>query len=184
MGNRGLLFMKNKVTATQLYRDMRQQTDPLTAGLEKIHIGRLVCRKGCCLCCTNLKVFPVEFFSIVEEMKKDGWNKPAFDAARTCGYLNEQGACEIYPYRPMICRTQGLPLAFYDDDSQGYSVTFCPQNFTVDADKLDFNADNTLNLDRLNDKLFEIHLQFLAEHPEMSLTEQSRIELSRLRDYL
>jgi uncharacterized protein len=170
--------------AIELYRKLRQQTDGLTAGLEKIHTGRLVCRKGCCQCCTNLTVFPVEFFSIVEEMKLAGWNKPAFDAARTCGYLNGQMECEIYPFRPMICRTQGLPLAFYDDDAQGYSVTFCPKNFAVDSDKLEFNADNVLNLDRLNDKLFEIHLQFMAEHPKMNLTEKTRIELGQLGEYL
>jgi Fe-S-cluster containining protein len=170
--------------AMQLYYKLREQADQLTAGLEKIHSGRMVCRKGCCQCCTNLTVFPVEFFSIVEEMKLAGWSKPAFDAARACGYLNDRGECEIYPYRPMICRTQGLPLAFYDDDSQGYSVTFCPLNFTADADKLEFNADNILNLDQLNDKLFEIHVQFLAEHPEMKLAEQTRIELSRLGEML
>jgi Fe-S-cluster containining protein len=169
--------------AMQLYYKLRQQTDRLTAGLEKVHSGRMVCRKGCCHCCTNLTVFPVEFFSIVEEMKLAGWSKPTFDAARTCGYLNKQGECEIYPYRPMICRTQGLPLAFYDDDAQGYSVTFCPQNFTADADKLEFNAENTLNLDHMNDKLFEIHLQFLAEHPEMNLDSKSRIELKQLGEY-
>jgi hypothetical protein len=83
----------------------------------------------------------------------------------------------------MICRTQGLPLAFYDDETQGYSVTFCPQNFTKDADTLEFNAENTLKLDMMNDKLFEIHLQFLAEHPEMNMDSKSRIELKHLGEY-
>jgi hypothetical protein len=170
--------------AIQLYHKLRQQTDQLTAGLEKVHTGRMACRKGCCQCCTNLTVFPVEFFSILDEMKQAGWTKLAFDAARACGYLDEGGACEIYPYRPLICRTQGLPLAFYDDEAEGYSVTFCPLNFTQDSDTLEFNADTTLNLDRMNDKLFEIHLQFLAEHPEMNLDSKSRIELKQLRDYL
>jgi Fe-S-cluster containining protein len=170
--------------AIQLYYKLRQETDQLTAGLERVHAGCLTCRKGCCQCCTNLTVFPVEFFSILEEMKKAGWTKLTFDAARVCGYLNEQGECEIYPYRPLICRTQGMPLAFYDDDAQGYSVTFCPENFTKDTEKRDFNADNTLNLDQLNDKLFEIHLQFLVEQPQMNLDSKSRIELKQLREYL
>lgn len=170
--------------AIDLYRNLRHETDQLTADLEKIHTGRLVCRKGCCQCCTNLTVFPVEFFSIVQEMKEGGWDKLTFDASRTCGYLNEQGECEIYPYRPIICRTQGLPLAFYDDDAQGYSVTFCPLNFTENTENIDFNAKNTLDLDKTNDKLFEIHLQFILEHPQMNLTEQSRIELKLLREFL
>jgi Fe-S-cluster containining protein len=168
----------------QLYYKLRQETDKLSAGLEKIHSGKLVCGKGCCQCCTNLTVFPVEFFSILDEMKKAGWTKLTFDAARACGYLNEQGACEIYPYRPLICRTQGLPLAFYDDEAQGYSVTFCPLNFKDASESTEFNADNVLNLDQMNDKLFEIHLQFLVEHPELKMDSKSRIELKQLREYL
>ena len=176
--------MKGAMKAIDLYRQLRYQTDQLTADLEKIHTGRMVCQKGCCQCCTNLTVFPVEFFSIVQEMKQAGWSKLTFDAARNCGYLNEQGECEIYPFRPIICLTQGLPLAFYDDDAHGFSVTFCPLNFTDDTNIPAFNAQNTLNLDKLNDKLFEIHLQFLSEHPQMNLNEKTRIELRQLRDYL
>jgi Fe-S-cluster containining protein len=163
------------------YRTLRQQADGTATNLKRIHAGQMVCKKGCCQCCVNLTVFPVEFFSMVDEMKQAGVTKPVFDAAKECGYLNKQGECVIYPYRPIICLTQGLPLAFYDEDTQGYSVTFCQKNFTdTGSERLDFNAENTLNLDELNDKLFEIHLQFLREHPEQCFTEQTRIELNLL----
>ncbi|MBM4102826.1 MAG: hypothetical protein FJ263_02085 [Planctomycetes bacterium] len=177
--------MDNTITTIQQYRELRRQTDKLAAELEKLHADRMVCRKGCCQCCTNLTVFPVEFFSIVEEMKQAGITKPAFDAAKACGYLDDKGECIIYPYRPIICRTQGLPLAFYDEPQQGYSVTFCPKNF-ADADpaKLDFGPNNTLNLDELNDELFKIHLQFLQERPQLHFTASTRIELSQLGEYL
>jgi hypothetical protein len=167
------------------YFNLRDSADQLAEKLGIIHSGKLVCSKGCCNCCTNLSVFPVEFFAIVEEMKKAGWTKLHFDAAAVCGYLDEQGACEIYPYRPIICRTQGLPLAFYDDDTQGYSVTYCPKNFAgQDPEQLTFGPDNTLNLDELNDELFEIHLHYLAEHPHMGFAPDSRIELRRLGEFL
>ena len=175
----------DNTTAIQEYRNLRRQTDEQATVLEKHHAGRMVCRKSCCQCCTNLTVFPVEFFSIVEEMKQAGITKPAFDAAKACGYLDDKGNCIIYPYRPIICRTQGLPLAFYDELQEGYSVTFCPKNFAdSDPDELDFGPNNTLNLDELNDELFEIHLQFLQQHPELHFTASTRIELSRLGEYL
>lgn len=177
--------MKSKESTIERYIKLRELIDQMAADLETINAGGMVCRKGCCDCCVNLTVFPVEFFAIVEGMKKAGVSKPAFDAARACGYLDEQGACVIYPFRPMICRTQGLPLAFYDDQQEGYSVSFCPKNFAEDdPEDLDFGPDNTLNLDDLNDALFEIHLAYLAEHPESGYTEQTRIELSRLGEFL
>jgi Fe-S-cluster containining protein len=177
--------MANTATAIQQYQNLRRQTDGLAAELEKHHAGRMVCRKGCCQCCTNLTVFPVEFFSIVEEMKQAGITKLAFDAAKACGYLDDKGECFIYPYRPIICRTQGLPLAFYDESQEGYSVTFCPKNFAdADPDEPDFGPNNTLNLDKLNDELFEIHLQFLQERQGLHFTESTRIELVRLVEYL
>jgi len=171
--------------AIQDYLQLRDSADQIAAELGVIHAGLLVCRKGCCQCCTNLSVFPVEFFAMVEAMKKAGWTKLHFNAAATCGYLSEKRECEIYPFRPIICRTQGLPLAFYDDDAQGYSVTFCPKNFAgVEPEQINFGPDSTLNLDDLNDDLFDIHLQYLAEHPELGYTEKSRIELRRLGEFL
>jgi hypothetical protein len=171
--------------AIQHYRKLRDSADKMTEKLGIIHDGKLVCGKGCCKCCTNLSVFPVEFFAMVEEMKKAGWTKLQFDAAAICGYLNEKKECEIYPFRPIICRTQGLPLAFYDDDAQSYSVTFCPKNFTgLEPEQHDFGPDNTLNLDELNDDLFDIHLQYITEHPEMGFTPETRIELRRLGEFL
>lgn len=171
--------------ALQQYQKLRDLADQMAADLGVVHGDRLVCRKGCCNCCTNLSVFPVEFFAIVEEMKKAGWTKLHFNAAAICGYLDEHGICEIYPFRPIICRTQGLPLAFYDDDTQGYSVSYCPKNFAgQDPEQIHFGPDNTLNLDDLNDELFDIHLQYLAEHPEMGFTPETRIELRRLGEFL
>jgi Fe-S-cluster containining protein len=177
--------MSNAISAIQQYRDLRRQTDRSSVELEQSHAGKIVCRRGCCQCCTNLTVFPVEFFSIVEEMKQAGITKLAFDVAEACGYLDDKGECVIYLYRPIICRTQGLPLAFYDEQQEGYSVTFCPKNFAdTDPEELDFNANTTLNLDDLNDELFTIHLQFLQEHPELHFTASTRMELFRLGEYL
>jgi hypothetical protein len=171
--------------AIQHYLQLRDSADKIAEELGVVHVERLACRKGCCQCCTNLSVFPVEFFAMVEEMKKAGWTKLHFDAAAICGYLDEKGECEIYPFRPIICRTQGLPLAFYDDDAQGYSVTFCPKNFVGDEpEQIGFGPDSTLNLDDLNDDLFDIHLHYLAEHPELGFTPQTRIELRRLGEFL
>ena len=32
-----------------------------------------------------------------------------------CAFLDETGACRIYKDRPYVCRTQGLPLRWFDE---------------------------------------------------------------------
>jgi hypothetical protein len=40
-----------------------------------------------------------------------------------CAFLDEQGACRIYAQRPYVCRTQGLPLRWIDEEAlAGVSV--------------------------------------------------------------
>ena len=101
--------------------------------------------------------------------------------------------CGIYPVRPLVCRTHGLPVAFRDggggDDEDddgpppGVSVSFCPKNFTAagPAD-LDFGAENTLDLDALNAALTEANLRYLREQPGGPCVRRpTRVPLKQLR---
>jgi Fe-S-cluster containining protein len=33
-----------------------------------------------------------------------------------CAFLDDHGGCRIYAQRPYVCRTQGLPLRWYEED--------------------------------------------------------------------
>ena len=47
--------------------------------------------------------------------------------------LDELGACRIYPDRPYICRTQGLPLRWLEETASGELAEHrdvCPLNLT------------------------------------------------------
>ncbi|MFH1568638.1 MAG: YkgJ family cysteine cluster protein, partial [Gemmatimonadota bacterium] len=47
-----------------------------------------------------------------------------------CAFLDAEGACRIYPQRPYVCRTQGLPLRWLDE-VDGATVELrdiCPLN--------------------------------------------------------
>lgn len=167
------------------YRQLRSQVDQQAAVLESCHSDHMACQKGCCGCCLNLSVWPVEFYSILEEMKSAGWKKPVLNEDKDCVFLDGQGSCQIYPFRPMICRTHGLPLVYWHDetDPPGWGVMFCEQNFT-EADEIAFGPDNTLNMDTINEKLARLNVAFVEAHPELDLTPQSRIELKQLVDDL
>lgn len=162
------------------YRQLRDQVDQKAAELESCHRDQIACQKGCCGCCQNLTVWPVEFYSILDEMKAQDWPMPEFNEQAVCGFLKE-GLCTIYPFRPMICRTHGLPLVYWHDeiDPPGWGVMFCEKNFT-DADDIAFGPDNTLNMDEINEKLARANVAFVEQHPELNLTPETRIELRQL----
>lgn len=75
----------------------------------------LVCRLGCDHCCQDdLAIFPVEAEVIhrhCQPLLTSGQPHPS----GKCAFLDEGGACRIYPWRPYVCRTQGLPLRWLDD---------------------------------------------------------------------
>jgi Fe-S-cluster containining protein len=133
----------------------------------------------------DLTVWPVEFYSIVEEMKVARWPKPQFNDDRACGFLDADSGCQIYPFRPIICRTHGLPLVYWHEDSDppGYGVIFCDKNFEA-GQEIEFTPDNTLDMDKINEKLARVNLVFLDERKDLSLEAESRIELRKLLDYL
>ncbi len=106
----------------------------------------LVCKRGCASCCVDgLSVLPVEA-ALIEE---SGLMPPPVSAAGACAFLDEDGACSIYPVRPVLCRTHGLALrtsAGGDDVNEGApraglrvlgEVSACGLNYTARAPRAD-----------------------------------------------
>jgi hypothetical protein len=99
--------------------------DKHTAALNQYHKDRLKCKKGCSACCVSgITVFSIEADYIKSKVEK---NKIIYnDNASQCSYLDGQGACQIYEHRPYVCRTQGLPLRWVDNDIEYRDI--CPLN--------------------------------------------------------
>jgi Fe-S-cluster containining protein len=81
------------------------------------HADRIQCARGCSGCCLDdLTVFEVEAAVIRDrhaELLADGNPHPK----GACAFLDAEGACRIYEERPYVCRTQGLPLRWIDEDA-------------------------------------------------------------------
>lgn len=95
------------------------------------HGGRLRCRAGCHACCTDgITVFELEADRIVarhEQLLEDGDPHPE----GACAFLDGEGRCRIYDERPYVCRTQGLPLRWIEEDDDGGAYEardVCPLN--------------------------------------------------------
>lgn len=152
------------------YFELRKKTDANVEKLVALHGSNIVCKPKCASCCVNLTVFQIEFESIKHEMGKDGFDigSVVFDDQATCGFLKDD-LCQIYKYRPIICRTHGIPISFQNDDDPAepyIAVSFCDLNFPdIDIDDDDddnyegvcFDDNNTLNIDELNEELFKIN---------------------------
>ena len=71
--------------------------------------------------------------------------------------------CSIYDSRPIICRTQGLPLLYEAEDGNS-EVDFCPLNFTDENATDELEENFLVPLDALNVKLSIANLEFCQAH--------------------
>jgi len=111
----------------QLHRDV----DEAAGDLARRHAARLECGRGCDTCCVDgISVFEVEATRIRRQHEALlATARP--HAAGACAFLDHEGACRIYEDRPYVCRTQGLPLRWFDEAEDGATVELrdiCPLN--------------------------------------------------------
>jgi Fe-S-cluster containining protein len=110
---------------------LHEVVDELAVPIAKAHGARLHCRSGCTACCTDgLSVFAVEAAVIARhhgELLAEGEPHPE----GACAFLDDHGACRVYAQRPYVCRTQGLPLRWLEQDEEGAkgeARDICPLN--------------------------------------------------------
>lgn len=93
-------------------------SDPLWRKFE----SEIACRPGCAQCCTaGLTLLPIEAAFVLEALRSGAAVAPEGPevqegATAHCVCLTAQGMCGIYAFRPLLCRTHGLPLRLPDGD--------------------------------------------------------------------
>lgn len=111
-------------------RELHRVVDAGWAHLAARHGERLRCRRGCADCCVDgITVFSVEAERIRREFPRviDGAPAPP----GRCAFLAPDGSCRVYAARPYVCRTQGLPLRWIEEDMDLQLVEMrdiCPLN--------------------------------------------------------
>ncbi|CAM2069666.1 YkgJ family cysteine cluster protein [Sulfidibacter corallicola] len=129
---RGDVRSKNGPSPDDLARltDLNAEVTAAAAAVATVHRDRLQCRRGCSGCCVDgLTVFRIEA-DLIRERFADllGAGEPGREGA--CAFLDAQGGCRIYEVRPYVCRTQGLPLRWLEEDEEGWLEyrDICPLN--------------------------------------------------------
>jgi Fe-S-cluster containining protein len=169
--------MDNNQYYFDAYYEFIKFVDEKISAVEKKHSKNIVCRKGCSCCCVDTSVLPIEFFSIVYALRERKFFPEL--TSESCAMLKDT-LCQIYEFRPLICRSHGLPLAYgEDDDPLSKSVTFCELNFTKNIPQ--FNSKNILDMDELNIELVRLNEKFTRSYGK-DLPE--RIDLKDIVNYL
>jgi Fe-S-cluster containining protein len=100
---------------------------------------------------------PAPIRARVEEQAREVIKREARDEPVACPLLIDD-CCSIYESRPLICRTQGLPLLIEAEDGER-EVDFCPLNFTGAGAIDDLDEDHLVPLDALNLRLALLNLE-------------------------
>ena len=108
-----------------------EQLAALTGKLERVHAARGPCAARTAASAASMTSpssrsrprRPPDHADLLEHSQPHGPGAPQF--------LAEDGSCRIYAHRPYVCRTQGLPLRWIDEDPDGQVVEMhdiCPLN--------------------------------------------------------
>ena len=166
------------MTLIQDYHQLLAALDTEIARIGKMHAPTLSCGPGCSSCCLAFSVLPLEAACLREAIaalpltSQDRLGRNLADGDR-CPLLIDD-LCSVYTTRPVICRTQGLPLAYVDEERQAIEVSACKLNFT---DDYAFAPESLLFMDGFNARLSELNRAWCRTQ---GLTPDRRIPLQEI----
>lgn len=131
---------------TDEYVSLVSDLDRLIVALSQRLQGLITCAPGCSSCCRRFSVLPLEAALLKGTAIAASTRIQGEDS---CPFLSE-GLCSIYIQRPLICRTQGLPIGYIDETHERIEVSACPLNFAEDHH---FDYEDLLLLDPINHRL-------------------------------
>ncbi len=115
----------------QLHREVSERSAGYATAMAERWGHPSGCGLGCSRCCQDdLTVFTIEAERIRHHhtaLLAQGEPHPT----GACAFLDGEGGCRIYPQRPYVCRTQGLPLRWLEPDGEGGGFEYrdiCPLN--------------------------------------------------------
>lgn len=121
------------------YLELLARLDAFSERVMRRYPDMLQCKLGCDDCCQrDLSLFPIEADGLVEQARSLPSERidqllvraraALADDEAGCPFLDATargGACTVYPVRPVVCRSQGLPMLLPEQNS----LSLCPHNF-------------------------------------------------------
>lgn len=143
-------------------KNIRKAYDQLVAEIDAMadQLGRarfstiLQCGPGCSECCIRFSILPLEAaivaweLQLVDQLQEHDEEK--------CRLLASE-LCLVYNVRPIICRTQGLPLGYVDEEAGTIEVSACHRNFPAD---FPFAHEDLLYMQDFNERLAALNFEY------------------------
>lgn len=142
------------------YRRLIEDAGNQIAELSSRLHDHLHCAPGCSACCRKFRITAIEAALICERKKRTSAPPQTAQADDQCGLLDDD-RCAIYSDRPLICRTQGLPIGYIDELNEQIDVSVCPLNF---HDQYQFTYEDLLLIDPLNSRLSELNSRYCEDN--------------------
>lgn len=159
------------------YFKLQDNLNSRIAELEKIHEKHITCKNKCSACCMNFGILPIEFYAIKNALGNQIFTQNS-NNLEECALL-QNNSCSIYKFRPFICRTQGLPNVYFNDETEVWDLSVCELNFT-NVNESYFTEENCLFMDEYNEALRKLNEKFIAENQELHLSTNILINVNEL----
>jgi Fe-S-cluster containining protein len=175
--------MRDKIEEIEhRFEQLLREIEKSSTQLHKQHIDQTVCKKGCDKCCMNFNLLPVEFYSILSSIKGKPIKIELTGNTDSCPFLSDH-TCQIYQFRPSICRSHGLPILNMDEEGENWELSYCPLNFTQ-SDEDYFTHENCFQQDLFNSKLYLLNQEFITSFQESLYTKSDMLDLRTLAKHL
>jgi uncharacterized protein len=164
------------------FRLLRNKVDKTCNKLHLLHHDFTSCKKGCDECCMNFSLLPVEFHSILKSIKGQEITIQLSGDNDSCPFLLDH-SCQIYEFRPIICRSHGLPILTMDEEGENWELSFCPLNFKENDDDY-FTPKSCYQQDVFNSKLYLLNQEFINCFEEEKFNDTDMLDLRMLAERL
>jgi len=160
------------MTVFSNYQKLTQKIEHLCNKIHSLYKDHINCGKGCSKCCiSGLTLVPVEFDYIKEKIKH---KKITPNKTKGACVLLENGQCQIYQHRPLVCRTQGLPLLY------GEELSLCDTNFKNMNGAFCFSAGTLIDMTKVNSVLAAVDLEYVKETGKLASLKNKRYNIESL----
>ena len=143
------------ITVFERYATLTAYCDQWFANVVGEYQAQMQCAKGCASCCRLETVVPLEAVLIAIYVDTLPIQRSVRDelSADECVFLTPDAACAIYPVRPLICRTHGLPIQYPDREERDA----CPLNF-LDVSLEQIAPQDVLSIEPVTVNLLRLNL--------------------------
>jgi len=163
--------MNEDAAMLMLLKLLYRKVDEEIVRLAAIHADGLVCKSGCPDCCVdNISVFRIEAENI-RHYHDSLLSTAEPHAAGACAFLDSVGSCRIYEHRPYVCRTQGLPFRWIEDEDGTEGTEWrdiCPLN-AEQIEVLELPEEECLTLGPFEGKLAELQKTAFGDAERVAL---------------